>query len=48
MPTIAETFSPDEPTIGTTRDLDMHFFDISIEIISNTFQIRMLKLLESG
>lgn len=48
MPTVVETFSPDEPTIGTTRDIDMHFFDISIEIISNTFQIRMLKLLESG
>lgn len=48
MPTVVETFSPDEPTIGTTRDIDTHFFDISIEIISNTFQIRMLKLLESG
>lgn len=48
MPTVVEAFSPDEPTIGTTRALDMHFFDISIEIISNTFQIRMLKLLKSG
>lgn len=48
MPTIAETFSPDEPTIGTTRDLDMHFFDNFIEIISNTFQIRMFKVLKSG
>lgn len=47
MPTVVETFSPDEPTIGT-RDLDMHFFDNSIEIISNTFQIRMFKVLESG
>lgn len=48
MPTVVETFSTDEPTIGTTRDLDMHFFDNSIEIISNTFQIRMFKVLKSG